>query len=194
MQNKQELLRTCDEQQWTYMTDRRTHCQKWLNLWGLNRLLWHISDMIWYDAGWQRTLPTNPPTLPPCTHSLWRSSSDLGMAMWERSLNVSWACEAQARARKARKARARKGRSYHLLLMIYWRFHGHITSYLRIWSNWKIDLSVIFGPKMTKSGMPNTGGSRRSSNFTFDMITFRIGPFRNFFKKFWFSQNLRIIQ
>ena len=44
----------------------------------------------------------------------------------------------------------------------------------------------FFGRKMTKSGMANTGGSRRSPNFTFDMITFRIGPFRNFFKKFSF--------
>ena len=44
----------------------------------------------------------------------------------------------------------------------------------------------FFGRKMTKSGMANTGGSRRSSNVTFDMITFRIEPFRNFFKKFWF--------
>ena len=52
----------------------------------------------------------------------------------------------------------------------------------------------FFGRKMTKSGMANTGGSRRSSNFTFDMITFRIGPFRNFFKKFWFFENLGIIQ
>ena len=44
------------------------------------------------------------------------------------------------------------------------------------------EMFSIFRPK--KSGMANTGESRRSSNFTFDMITFRIGPFRNFFKKF----------
>ena len=48
--------------------------------------------------------------------------------------------------------------------------------------------------KFSKSGMANTGGSRRSSNFTFDMITFPIVPFRNFFKKFWFFENLVIIQ
>ena len=52
----------------------------------------------------------------------------------------------------------------------------------------------FFGRKMTKSGMANTDGSRRSPNFTFDMITFRIGPFRNFFKKIWFSENFKIIQ
>ena len=42
----------------------------------------------------------------------------------------------------------------------------------------------FFSRKMTKSGMANTGGNRRSSNFTFNMITFRIGPFRNFFNFF----------
>ena len=44
----------------------------------------------------------------------------------------------------------------------------------------KIDISVIFSLKMTKSGMRETQKKiRRSSNFTFNVITFRIGPFRN---------------
>ena len=72
-------------------------------------------------------------------------------------------------------------RPYDFVLMVSWRFQGHTTSYSGLRENWDF---WVFGQKMTKSGMGNTGEDRRSSNFTFDMITFRIGPFRNFFKKF----------
>ena len=46
----------------------------------------------------------------------------------------------------------------------------------------KIFLSV-------EPGWPGSKKNRRSSNFTFTMITFRIGPFRNFLNKKIFSKN-----
>ena len=105
--NKQEQLRTCDELQWTNLTDRRTHCQKWLHLWGLNRLLWRISKVV------------SP------------SFDDL--------LKVSW--------------------PYNIIRSKYEVIE-------------KIDISVIFGLKMTKSGMPDTQKNSKVVKFHFLLLFF----------------------
>ena len=45
-----------------------------------------------------------------------------------------------------------------------------------------------------QNGLHNGAGTKISSNFGFNMLTLRIGPFINFFKKFSFFEKCKILQ